>query len=85
MRQLIRCSTATLVLALTLGWTIATVRPAHAYVDPGTGSYMIQVVAGLIGGLLLTVGAFWRRIFAFLRGGRRKSEERAPEGAPPSA
>jgi hypothetical protein len=37
-----------------------------AYIDPGSGSYFFQL---LIGGLLsvaVAVGAFWRKIWAFL-------------------
>jgi membrane protein implicated in regulation of membrane protease activity len=36
---------------------------AFAYVDPGTGSMIIQVViAALVGGAAL-IGAFWRKLF----------------------
>jgi hypothetical protein len=36
---------------------------AHAYIDPGTGSMIVQVViAALVGGAAF-VGAFWRKLF----------------------
>jgi hypothetical protein len=36
---------------------------ASAYVDPGTGSMIVQVViAALVGGAAF-IGAFWRRLF----------------------
>ena len=36
---------------------------ASAYVDPGTGSMIIQVViAALVGGAAF-IGAFWRKLF----------------------
>ena len=36
---------------------------AFAYVDPGTGSMIIQVViAALVGGAAF-IGAFWRKLF----------------------
>jgi hypothetical protein len=39
-----------------------------AYLDPGAGSMVIQVVVGgLLGGLLL-IKIFWRKILAFLKG-----------------
>ena len=43
------------------------VREAHAYLDPGTGSYVFQlIVAGIIGGtLVLRMG--WGRIVFFLK------------------
>jgi hypothetical protein len=47
---------------------------AHAYLDPGTGSYVVQlIIGGLLGGLF-ALGVFWRRVLAlfkrlFKRGG----------------
>jgi len=40
---------------------------AHAYLDPGTGSYILQIVIGALLGGLFAVGIFWRRVVAFLR------------------
>jgi hypothetical protein len=38
---------------------------AHAYLDPGTGSYIFQLlIAGLVG-LGLVVKIYWKRIMAF--------------------
>ena len=48
-----------LVLALAF---LALARQAHAYLDPGTGSYFVQIlIAGLAGGAYLIV-AFWGKI-----------------------
>ena len=51
---------------------------AHAYVDPGTGSYFLQILlAGILGGAF-AVRIYWRRIRRFLarRGpGRDNLEE----------
>ncbi len=41
---------------------------AHAYLDPGTGSYILQIVVGALLGGLFAVGIFWRRVIAFVRG-----------------
>ena len=53
--------------------------PTYAYIDPGTGSYLVQVViAGLLG-VLLSLKFYWARIKAFLKGrspfGRRDPAE----------
>ena len=58
-------TTATLLLMiLALGATFPA--PAWAYLDPGTGSYIIQmVVAGILGGLF-AMKVFWVRIRGFL-------------------
>ena len=41
---------------------------AFAYIDPGTGSMIVQVViAALVGGAAF-IGAFWRKLFRKRRG-----------------
>lgn len=44
---------------------------AQAYIDPGTGSYIFQLVVGLLLGLTLTVKMFWRRITGLIFGRSR--------------
>jgi hypothetical protein len=40
---------------------------AQAYLDPGTGSYVVQLlIGGLLGGLF-ALGVFWRRVLAFFK------------------
>jgi hypothetical protein len=52
---------------------------AHAYLDPGTGSYVLQlIIAGLVGGAL-GVKIYWKRIKAFLF--RSSSREQDGEDA----
>ncbi len=50
----------------------------HAYIDPGTGSLIIQVlIASFVGGLFL-IKVFWRKVKAFfgkLFLGARKGNE----------
>ena len=42
-------------------------RPAFGYLDPGTGSYIVQLlVGGLLGGLF-AIGLFWKRVIAFVK------------------
>jgi len=52
-----------LVLSLTF---LALARQAHAYLDPGTGSYFVQIlIAGLAGGGYIIVSS-WGKIRQFL-------------------
>ena len=45
--------------------------PAHAYLDPASGSMILQLVLGGVAGLAVAVRLLWRRL---LRGlGRRDS------------
>jgi len=56
---------------------------ARAYVDPGTGSYFLQIlIAGMLGAAF-TVKLYWRKIKSFLTGtvfGRIKTEEEQQTG-----
>jgi len=38
---------------------------AHAYLDPGTGSMIIQIVVGTVLGATLTAKMWWFRVKAF--------------------
>jgi hypothetical protein len=56
-----------LLLELICIMVLIVTRPtaAHAYLDPGTGSYILQlVIAGLLGSLFL-VKSMWSQIEAF--------------------
>jgi hypothetical protein len=40
-------------------------RRAHAYLDPGTGSYVIQILAAALVGSAVAVRVFWKNIRLF--------------------
>ena len=52
--------------ALLILWLLTFPRPVHAYVDPGTGSYFIQLVVGGFLGLLYMLKVYWNRIRNFV-------------------
>lgn len=56
-------STTVLAVALLLALGVV---PAHAYVDPGTGSLIAQMLFGGLAGLVVVVKLFWRRILVRL-------------------
>ena len=39
--------------------------PAYGYIDPGTGSYVLQVVLAFLLGALFALKMFWRNVKAF--------------------
>jgi hypothetical protein len=41
-------------------------RVVDAYIDPGTGSIVIQAVIGAFAAALVAIGMFWKQIKAFL-------------------
>lgn len=53
-------------------------RPAHAYIDPGTASYLFQVAAGaLLGGVFL-LRTYWTRVVTTVRSLMSRSAGRRP-------
>ena len=50
-------------LILAAVFLLVTIVSASAYVDPGTGSMIIQVVIAAIVGTGAFLGAFWRKLF----------------------
>jgi len=48
-------------------WVLILNHSAHAYLDPGTGSMIIQVVIGTVAALFLTVKLYWQKIKRILR------------------
>jgi hypothetical protein len=53
-----------LVIILIFGFPSST----HAYLDPGTGSYIFQLILAAIVGLGFVVKIYWKRIRAFFTG-----------------
>jgi hypothetical protein len=49
--------------------------PAHAYVDPGSGSYLFQFMIAGIAGSVYAVKTFWGRIRPFFLQRTRKPEQ----------
>lgn len=70
------------MIGLLAVWFGLTAVPVHAYIDPGSGSYLFQL---LIGGALAgiyTVAAYWRSLMAWLRG--EGKPDSSPVAPPPS-
>lgn len=52
------------ILVLTALLQIGLASPAHAYLDPGTGSYIWQIVLAAIVGLGFLVKVYWSKLKA---------------------
>ncbi|UAK81378.1 hypothetical protein K8O89_15375 [Legionella anisa] len=48
--------------------------PAYAYLDPGTGSVILQGIIGAITAGMVILRIYWHRLLSFL--GFRKNEEK---------
>jgi len=51
---------------LIAGLLLGMVNTASAYLDPGTGSFVLQLLIGGLMGALFALGLFWRKVRAFL-------------------
>ena len=40
--------------------------PAHAYLDPGTGSIILQAILGFIAASVATLSFYWNKVKLFL-------------------
>lgn len=52
--------------------------PAYAYLDPGTGSMMIQLILGGVAGAAVVGNLYWQRIKAFFRGKSIDDQSKEP-------
>ena len=52
-----------LAALVTLGWGFAL--PAYGYIDPGTGSLLIQSIIGAIAAIGVTLKLYWHKIKVF--------------------
>lgn len=56
-----------LIMSIALGLIIAvTAMPAHAYIDPGTGSAILQGILAAIAAIALTAKLYWHRLLKLL-------------------
>jgi hypothetical protein len=70
------CSAAALALAATL----LAARPAHAYVDPGTGSFVLQLLLAAFFGVAFTFRRAWRGLLDRVRRGPKASQAGESDG-----
>ena len=67
-----RCFICGVLLSLVLA------ESAQAYIDPGTGSMLVQGMLAVIAAVSVTVGVFWKRLrsfFSCLFCGKKRSVE----------
>jgi hypothetical protein len=69
----------TLIAVASVGGVLVGLQPAFAYLDPGTGSILIQgLIAAIVGGLF-ALKTYWYRLKGFFRRDSGKEEEKQPE------
>jgi dolichol kinase len=72
-------------LALTFAGLLATIfysAPAYAYLDPGTGSIILQLLLGGVAGGLVIFKLYWARLKSFfVRDPKPQDKSEDPEGS----
>lgn len=63
------------LMSVVMLYAITVPQTAHAYLDAGTGSYLIQFAIAFIAGGLFVVKSFWHKVFSFFSIGKKKSSE----------
>ncbi len=65
------------LMILTAMFLLVPIGSAFAYIDPGTGSMIVQVVIAVLVGGAAFIGAFWRKLF---RRRRDQDDDRTDTG-----
>lgn len=50
---------------------------AHAYLDPGTGSLLIQGIIGAVAAIGVTLKLYWHKVRVMFGGGEEKAKKQA--------
>jgi hypothetical protein len=53
---------------------LGVVPSAHAYIDPGSGSMLLQLLLGGAAGLVVLIKLYWQRFLALFGGGEKEAE-----------
>ena len=62
-----RISQLTLICSYLLALCLIFPQPAHAYLDPGTGSYILQVLLAALLGIGLVLKIYWTKVTGFFK------------------
>ncbi len=69
----------------TLLVTVAVCAPAHAYIDPGSGSVIMSAIIGFIVAVSLAVKTYWYKIKSLFGAGQTKTSTDDADHESPSA
>jgi hypothetical protein len=69
-------------VAFVLAALLSIAPPAHAYLDPGTGSMLLSALIGLAAAAALGLKMFWYRLVGLFRGKGRGVQPGEVKGPP---
>ena len=68
-----------MVLVLSFLFVLILVQDSEAYIDPGSGSYVLQLIVASFFAIVFTLKVFWRNIKAFFSGAGKKHDHSSSE------
>ncbi len=80
-RYFLQCRGGTAVFSFLI--VFLTAKPAYAYLDPGTGSMILQLLLGAVAGALIVGKLYFEKIRSFVAGllGRQDQDESRKDDA----
>ncbi len=69
-----RYATGKILLALYFGVLIAQSQLAFAYIDPGNGSLILQLLMGGVAGISVFLKLYWNNVVAMFQGAPAKAD-----------
>ena len=66
------------LVVLSMLMAVLVPRPSHAYLDPTSGSILLQVLLGGLAGAALALRLFWHRIVGWFSAKKRDHDDPAP-------
>ncbi len=66
------------MIGLVLLGTMGIASPAYAYLDPGTGSMLVQMLLGGVAGAMVIGKLYWLQVKAFFGLGTEKNSDQEP-------
>ena len=70
-----------LIAVFVLAFSLTIIPTANAYIDPGSGSFIVQMLVGAALGAGVALKVFWRRIVSLFSGRNKKSAEGDTQGS----
>lgn len=70
------------VTLLVVAFSFTAIPVANAYMDPGSGSFIIQMLVGAALGASLAIKVYWRKLVSFFTG-RKRDESDEEQQSPP--
>jgi hypothetical protein len=66
MEKLMKTNSSLMASLIALCILMLSTKPAYAYLDPGTGSMVIQALIAAVAAISVSIGIFWGRFKSFL-------------------